>query len=145
MRYIVLLLLFCSIPLFAEHGVHGYDDRIIIHNPTEDTRTEDLLVGQIIVSKGDNKVGTCSATLIGPNLLLTAAHCFHNSEENTVYANITSFSLQVSGQTRVYSPIKAKKLLLPSIYFEHVNSDLAPGKITTEQIQYDFSDRHGYL
>ncbi|MBO6717628.1 MAG: serine protease [Rhizobiaceae bacterium] len=68
-------------PSFAEGGtarqVFGADDRVQITDSSGyPFRTFGLLQGQ----DGDGGLFNCSATLIGPRTLLTAAHCLYNHE-----------------------------------------------------------------
>ncbi len=139
--FVTLFILSVSLVVAAPKGIIGVDDRIIIESPADNPRTSDLLVGKVVlpVNSTGSEMMTCSGTLIGPNLVLTAAHCFHNAVKNTVYASNVRFSLQESGKNRPYTPVKGKKLLLPAGFFSNWDRSVASDKMNMEMIPYDFA------
>lgn len=54
-------------PLDTEDHFYGHDDRVLLDPASAPWRS----VGRLLTASG----GHCTATLIGPNILLTAAHC----------------------------------------------------------------------
>jgi V8-like Glu-specific endopeptidase len=49
----------------------GPDDRIVVSSDNQSVEYPYNLIGKIFVAGG----GRCTATLVGPKLILTAAHC----------------------------------------------------------------------
>lgn len=64
-------------PAMKERKVFGDDDRI---NISETDRFPFRAFGYLQILKQDDKIVSCSATLIGPRTVLTAAHCLYDHE-----------------------------------------------------------------
>jgi V8-like Glu-specific endopeptidase len=122
-------------------GVHGKDGREIINRPDTDYRTSDLKVGKLTISKGDSdrKVSSCTATLIAPNVVITAVHCFHNAQDNTIYNDQVYFELQTSGNHKPYDYVMAKEVYVAADYWEHYDEESDPNKIDPKQISDDYA------
>lgn len=125
-------------------GIHGNDDRKIITKPDADIRTEDIMIGKLTIATGDTaktgKTKNCSGTLIGRNIVLTAAHCFHDDINNRIYTNLAFFELQKSGTYTPVEPVKIKRVYLPQKYWDDYSATRGKkNKISLNQVPYDFA------
>lgn len=118
-------------------GVLEKDDRVIIHKPNKNSLSQNYPVGLIVTDNYNGGVMACSATLIAKNIVITAAHCFHDDINNEIYARKTLFFPQTSKDYSPYSAITASKVILPKAFFK--NRAKEHKMVTRSQIENDFA------
>jgi hypothetical protein len=58
---------------------------------------EHAAVFELLVRWGDNQIGSCTATLIAPNLLVTARHCISPGDHDNIVCGMAELGAAVSG------------------------------------------------
>ena len=125
--------------LINNSGVIGKDDRQVILDPSSDSRTQYILSGKLVIGIGNNRFKTCTATLVGIDRILTAAHCLYDDKNDSFYPGPISFQLQTSKDIYPYSHINAKKIYLSKKFVELKRKEKNPESLTHKQIQYDLA------
>jgi V8-like Glu-specific endopeptidase/uncharacterized membrane protein len=70
---LILMLLLASLACAEEQTVIGVDNRVLIAQPQEAKPYS--MIGQLRYNRNSQQTGHCTASLVGPNLILTNAHC----------------------------------------------------------------------
>ena len=137
--YLLIILVLFSDCLMAEpvEGIFGNDDREAIYDPNNDELSETKNVGRLAITTQDGKGFTCSGTIVGPNLVLTSAHCFVDSFNDTIRRGKTVFNLRQSGDLYPYEPVAASKVYLPDSYF--YNKSVNAGYLSLSQSSNDYA------
>jgi len=121
-------------------AIIGEDKRF---RPGKTTRYPLRALGQLIMISSDNSEGTCSATLISPKHLLTAAHCVYDQDSQSFFKNIY-FIPGRDGDIIPYGMYGATHAYIPKDYpsstFRKNNADVAVLKLSTS-----LGDKLGYL
>ena len=124
-----------------EFAVIGRDSRV---KPRRTTEFPFQAIGRLeIFWASSDKRGTCSATLIGPDKLITAAHCVYD-KENKEFAKRIYFTPGRDGDYIPYGMYGAKTVYMPADYpysqMQNGNSDIAVISLATP-----IGNRLGYL
>jgi len=152
MKSIKLFVISIILSSLAMADIYGIDNRKIINYPENHKLSELKKVGRVIISSINGGISkSCSGTLVGRNLVLTAAHCIYDDINHVVWSGKTTFSLNQSGNHKPYGSYVAKKVYLPSDYFENMSEEA--GKISQYQRENDYAivvlnknigDAHGW-
>lgn len=125
----------------GKFAVIGQDTRV---RPRRTTEYPLQAIGRLeIFWEGKSGLGTCSATLIGPDKLITAAHCVYD-KENKQFAKRIYFTPGRDGDYIPYGMYGAKTVYMPADYpnsqMQSGNSDIAVISLATP-----IGNRLGYL
>lgn len=107
-------------PAFGARQVFGKDDRVRI---TETEKYPFRVFGFLQIEKQNGKFSGCSATLIGPRTVLTAAHCLYDHAEGWRKAFVFVPGMKVMGEA-------------PYGFYESETSYILEGYITNYQGYY---------
>lgn len=129
----------------ASREVFGADDRVQIKGTTAyPFRT----IGYLEVKYSDGTYGSCSAALIGPRTVLTAAQCLYNYEAGAWFDEFVYFPGLASFEDAPYGGFAYDTVTIPRGFMENYKtsySDVMPFDLGVMTLQEPIGDSLGWL
>lgn len=146
MRAIVEAAVAGSEPVSSDRVVVGPDDRVQITDPTG---YPERIVGWLFSQAQDDTFSTCTATLIGPYTLVTAAHCVYIHEKGGWIKDVTFVPGIVDGENAPFGTFTWSNInILQGYISQHDGStydSVFPWDLAVITLEEDAGNQLGWL